>query len=47
MLSEHDAIRAHEAGANGIIHAIYGGEAIDYAAPVLEVLPRVRGWCRS
>jgi 4-hydroxymandelate oxidase len=43
MLSEQDAIRAHEAGANGIIVSIYGGEAIDYAAPVLEVLPRVRG----
>lgn len=42
ILSEQDAISAREIGASAIIVSLYGGEAIDYSVPVLEVLPRIR-----
>jgi isopentenyl diphosphate isomerase/L-lactate dehydrogenase-like FMN-dependent dehydrogenase len=42
MLSQQDAVRARDLGAQGIIVSIYGGEAIDHAVPVLDALPRIR-----
>jgi isopentenyl diphosphate isomerase/L-lactate dehydrogenase-like FMN-dependent dehydrogenase len=42
MLSPQDAIAARELGASGVIVSIYGGEAIDYARPVLRALPDIR-----
>ncbi len=42
ILSVHDARLAQEAGAAAIVISLHGGEAIDYAVPVLGVLPEIR-----
>ncbi|HZQ49846.1 MAG TPA: alpha-hydroxy-acid oxidizing protein [Candidatus Dormibacteraeota bacterium] len=42
VLSVKDARKAKELGAAAIVVSNHGGEAIDYTAPVLEVLPAVR-----
>ena len=41
VLSEHDALRAVEAGADGIIVSNHGGRQLDGAAAPLEVLPGI------
>jgi len=45
VLSAHDARAAREIGAGGLIVSFHGGEAIDYAMPVLQALPAVRAEC--
>jgi isopentenyl diphosphate isomerase/L-lactate dehydrogenase-like FMN-dependent dehydrogenase len=45
VLSAHDARLAREIGADALIVSFHGGEAIDYAMPVLEALPIVRREC--
>jgi isopentenyl diphosphate isomerase/L-lactate dehydrogenase-like FMN-dependent dehydrogenase len=45
VLSAHDARLAREIGADGLIVSSHGGETIDYAMPVLQALPTVRGEC--
>ena len=42
VLSVQDAITAHEMGAAAIVVSSHGGETIDYATPVLELLPAIR-----
>jgi 4-hydroxymandelate oxidase len=43
VLSVHDAqIARDEIGANCIVVSNHGGEAIDYAVPILKVLPEIR-----
>jgi 4-hydroxymandelate oxidase len=42
VLSVKDAIAARELGAAAIVVSNHGGEAIDYTAPVLELLPVIR-----
>jgi hypothetical protein len=42
VLSVHDALKARELGAQGVVVSMHGGEAIDYSVPVLEVLPEIR-----
>ena len=45
VLSAHDARATRELGADGLIVSFHGGETIDYATPVLQALPVVRGEC--
>ena len=45
VLSTHDARLSRELGADGLIVSFHGGETIDYAMPVLQALPAVRGEC--
>jgi len=45
VLSARDARAAREIGADGLIVSFHGGEAIDYAMPVLQALPAVRAEC--
>jgi isopentenyl diphosphate isomerase/L-lactate dehydrogenase-like FMN-dependent dehydrogenase len=45
VLSAHDARLAQDLGADALIVSFHGGEAIDYAMPVLEALPLVRREC--
>ncbi len=42
VLSAHDARLAREVGARAIVVSNHGGEAIDYAVPILKVLPTIR-----
>lgn len=42
VLSTDDARTAKELGAAGVAVSFHGGEAIDYAVPVLKVLPAIR-----
>jgi isopentenyl diphosphate isomerase/L-lactate dehydrogenase-like FMN-dependent dehydrogenase len=42
VLSVHDAIKCQEIGARGIVVSHHGGEAIDFAVPILRVLPHIR-----
>jgi 4-hydroxymandelate oxidase len=43
ILSAHDAeVAVREISASGLVVSMHGGEAIDYTAPVLKVLPEVR-----
>ena len=42
VLSVQDAIAAKELGAAAIVVSSHGGETIDYATPVLELLPAIR-----
>jgi 4-hydroxymandelate oxidase len=43
VLSVHDAVKARDAGADAIVVCHHGGEAIDYAAPPLKILPAIAG----
>src|SRR5579872_6075886 len=45
VLSESDARNAADFGAKGLIVSFHGGEAIDYAMPILQSLPVVRQAC--
>ena len=42
VLSAQDAVKCQEIGANAIVVSHHGGEAIDYAVPILRVLPHIR-----
>ena len=42
VLSEHDAMKSREVGASGVVVSHHGGEAIDFAVPILRVLPAIR-----
>ena len=42
VLSTQDAVRARDLGAKGIIVSQYGGEAIDYAVPLLQLVADIR-----
>jgi 4-hydroxymandelate oxidase len=42
VLSAADAIAAAQLGAAAVIVSNHGGESIDYAVPILKVLPKVR-----
>ena len=42
ILSVADALKCQEIGAKGIVVSHHGGEAIDYAVPILRVLPHIR-----
>ena len=43
VLSVHDAkIATEEIGAEALVVSHHGGEAIDYAVPVLQILPQIR-----
>lgn len=42
VLSVHDALKCQEIGAQGIVVSHHGGEAIDFAVPILRVLPHIR-----
>lgn len=42
VLSVQDAIAAKELGADAIVVSTHGGETIDYALPILYVLPAIR-----
>jgi hypothetical protein len=42
VLSVHDALKCQEIGADGIVISHHGGEAIDFAVPILRVLPHIR-----
>jgi isopentenyl diphosphate isomerase/L-lactate dehydrogenase-like FMN-dependent dehydrogenase len=42
ILSVRDARLAQEAGAQAIVVSNHGGEAIDYAVPILRILPAIR-----
>jgi isopentenyl diphosphate isomerase/L-lactate dehydrogenase-like FMN-dependent dehydrogenase len=42
VLSVHDAQKCRDIGAHGIVVSHHGGEAIDYAVPILRVLPQIR-----
>ena len=42
VLSVSDALKCQEIGAKGIVVSHHGGEAIDYAVPILRVLPHIR-----
>ncbi len=42
VLSVHDALAARDIGADAIVVSFHGGEAIDYAVPVLKILPAIR-----
>lgn len=42
VLSVQDALAAQALGAEAIVVSFHGGEAIDYAVPVLQILPEVR-----
>jgi 4-hydroxymandelate oxidase len=45
VLSARDARLARDLGADALIVSFHGGEAIDYAMPILEALPLVRREC--
>lgn len=45
VLSKHDARLAQEIGADALVVSFHGGEAIDYAMPVLQALADVRSEC--
>ena len=45
VLSRHDARVAREIGADGLVVSFHGGEAIDYAMPILQALQEVRSEC--
>ena len=47
VLSAGDAAAAAQYGASGVIVSHHGGESIDYAVPVLKVLPEVRAAVRG
>jgi isopentenyl diphosphate isomerase/L-lactate dehydrogenase-like FMN-dependent dehydrogenase len=42
VLSVHDAHMVKEIGAEPLVVSFHGGEAIDYAMPVLQILPAIR-----
>jgi isopentenyl diphosphate isomerase/L-lactate dehydrogenase-like FMN-dependent dehydrogenase len=42
VLSVHDALRAQDIGASAVVVSFHGGEAIDYAVPILKILPAIR-----
>ncbi len=42
VLSVQDALKCKEIGAQGIVVSHHGGEALDYAVPILRVLPHIR-----
>lgn len=42
VLSVRDAQLAQDLGAEAIVVSLHGGEAIDYAVPVLQILPAIR-----
>jgi isopentenyl diphosphate isomerase/L-lactate dehydrogenase-like FMN-dependent dehydrogenase len=42
VLSTRDALAAKEIGAGAIAVSFHGGEAIDYAVPILKILPAIR-----
>src|SRR5687768_102805 len=42
VLSTRDAQIAKDLGAAGVVVSFHGGEAIDYAVPILKVLPAIR-----
>ena len=42
VLSVSDALKCKEVGAKGIVVSHHGGEALDYAVPILRVLPHIR-----
>jgi isopentenyl diphosphate isomerase/L-lactate dehydrogenase-like FMN-dependent dehydrogenase len=42
VLSVQDALKCKEIGARGIVVSHHGGEAIDYAVPILRLLPHIR-----
>lgn len=42
VLSVADALKCKEMGARGIVVSHHGGEALDYAVPVLRILPHIR-----
>lgn len=42
VLSVSDALKCKEIGAKGIVVSHHGGEALDYAVPILRVLPHIR-----
>ena len=43
VLSVHDAeISKEEIGADGIVVSTHGGESLDYAVPILKILPEIR-----
>jgi len=42
VLSVSDALKCQEIGAKGIVVSHHGGEALDYAVPILRVLPHIR-----
>jgi hypothetical protein len=42
VLSVSDALKCKELGAKGIVVSHHGGEAIDYAVPILRVLPHIK-----
>lgn len=42
VLSVQDAQKAKEIGAKAIVVSFHGGEAIDYAMPILQILPAIR-----
>ena len=42
VLSVQDALKCQEIGAQGIVVSHHGGEAIDFAVPILRVLPHIR-----
>ena len=42
VLSVHDALKSQEIGAKAIVVSHHGGECIDYALPILRILPHVR-----
>ncbi len=42
VLSKQDAVKSKEIGAQGIVVSHHGGECIDYALPILRVLPHIR-----
>lgn len=42
VLSVHDALACRELGASAIAVSFHGGETIDYAMPILQILPDVR-----
>lgn len=42
VLSVHDAVAARAIGADALVVSFHGGETIDYATPVLALLPAIR-----
>ncbi len=42
VLSVSDALKCKEVGAKGIVVSHHGGEAIDFAVPILRILPHIR-----
>ena len=42
VLSVHDALKSKEIGAKAVVVSHHGGECIDYALPILRILPHIR-----